>query len=283
MFLSLRLSWLACLLAGSALFSASPVRADAKQCVLHNNDAAQLRDERHLLAAREAYRACLADHECPAMVRSECDAALADIKAAIPTLLVAVVDAQGHDLAGATLQVDGRTVLIDGSTIEVDPGVHELVASSGALSSQLRLMALESDVNRRVELVLQAPPPKLKAASAAPSRDTTPAERVRWPAYALGGVAALGAASFGYFGLNGLAGKHALADCKPHCAPQDVTRVQDQFRAADISLGLSLLALAGAGYWWWSTPQASAERAPAVSLAVSALPHAAGLSVRWVQ
>src|ERR1700743_2983108 len=76
--------------------------ADAKQCVAQNNDGAQKRDEHHLIAAREAYRACVAERECPEIIRSECDSALNDLKTAIPTLLVAVVDEQHNDITGAT-------------------------------------------------------------------------------------------------------------------------------------------------------------------------------------
>lgn len=281
MFLSSPRTALAGLVACCGFFAASLARADARQCVLHNNDGAQLRDDRHLLAAREAYRACIAEHECPAIVRSECDAALADIKAALPTLLVAVVDSQGHDLADAALKVDGHPVVLDGSSIEVDPGAHELIASSGALSSRLQLMAIESDLSRHVELVLQPP-----ARKPAPSKPVAPPLRSNWPAYALGGVAALGAVSWSYFGLTGNAGNSNLQRCKPYCDASAVTRVQNEYHAADISLGVSLVALASAGYWLWSAPKHAPAEQPsssALSWGVTALPGAAGLSVRWVE
>jgi len=281
MLLSLPRSALGCLLAGGAFLTASLARADAKQCVLHNNDGAQLRDERHLLAARDAYRACIAERECPAMVRSECDAALADIKAALPTLLVAVVDGEGHDLPSATLQVDGRPVVIDGSDLEVDPGAHELSATSGALSAHLRVMAIESELGRRVALVLQAPAPKpLPVLPPAPE----PAPRAYWPVYTLGGVAAVAAASWGYFGLSGRAGMDRLDDCKPYCARGDVESVRNKYYAADISLGVSVVALVGAGYFLFAPPAKSpSERASAFSLGVTPQPGGAGLSVRWVE
>jgi hypothetical protein len=257
--------------------------ADAKRCVAQNNDGAQLRDGHHLLAAREAYRACVEERECPELVRGECDAALADVKTAIPTLLVAVVDEQQHDLAGATLTLDGQPVALDGSAVEVDPGPHELVASSGALNAHLQVMAIESDLNRRVELVLRAPhadePPP-------PSTFTRPvvAPRSKTPGYILGGVGIAAAASFGYFALSGHSEMSALGDCKPFCATSDVQRVRTKYLIADISLGVSLVALAGAGYWLLSGPKV----APAVSknafdVAVTAVPAGAGLSVRWAQ
>src|SRR5882724_12332219 len=143
MFLSTSRKTLACLLAAIALVSPSRASADAKQCVQQNNDGAELHANHQMLAAREAYRACVAESECPAMVRSECEAALADLKTALPTLLIAVLDEKGHDLPGATLVVDGRPVPIDGSALEIDPGTHELTVSRGPLSSHLQVMAIE--------------------------------------------------------------------------------------------------------------------------------------------
>ena len=45
----------------SGLLTVGHAFADAKQCVEQNNDGAQKRDEHHLIAAREAYRACVAE------------------------------------------------------------------------------------------------------------------------------------------------------------------------------------------------------------------------------
>jgi hypothetical protein len=265
------------------LFIASPAFADAKQCVAQNNDGAQKRDEHHLLAAREAYRACVAETECPEVVRAECDTALTEIKTAIPTLLVAVLDEQQHDLPGATLTLDGQPVALDGSTVEVDPGTHELIASNGSLSSHLQVKAIESDLNRRVEIVLQAPHPvEVPRDQAPPPVKAAPRSAV--PAYVLGGVAAASAASFGYFALSGHSEMGPLDRCKPYCAAADVQRVRTKYLIADISLGVSLVALAGAGYWLLSGPkEAHAKSESGLSVALSARPGAAGLSVRWIR
>ncbi len=281
MFLNASRKTLACLLTGYVLFMPRSASADAKQCVQQNNQGAELRDNHHLLAARDAYRACVAETECPVMVRSECDAALTDIKTAIPTLLVAVRDDRGHDLPGATLSVDGRSVPIDGSSLEVDPGPHELIANSGVLSSHLQVMAIESDANRRVELTLQAPKP-VEVAAPPP---VPQAHRSKVPAYVLSGVAALGAASFGYFALSGHAELGQLDHCKPYCEPDDVKRVRTKYLVADVSLGVSLVALAGAGVWLLTGPREAqrAEQPKPFTLGVSAAPGTAGLSLRWVE
>jgi hypothetical protein len=277
------------LLAACALLTPSMAAADAQKCVQLSNDGADLRDAHQMLAARNTYRSCVTEADCPAVVRSECSAALDELGAIIPTLIVALRDEHGHDLLGGTLLLDGKAVALDGSAFEVDPGVHELTAVSGTLRSQLRVLAVEKDTGRRIEIVLQ--PPKANLASDAPPppasaplllASTVP--RSDLPLYALAGVAALGGTSFGYFALTGHSDLRDLDRCKPGCPPSDVSRVRTQYLAADISLGVSLVALAGAGYWLLSTPKETGPAAvPPFSVAVTAGPSVAGLSVRWVE
>ena len=118
--------------------------ADAQQCVSHNNDGVDLRAKHKLLAARAAYRECVADPGCPGVVRAECETALAELKTAIPTLLISVLDEQRHDVVAATLKVDGRPVALDGQPLELDPGPYELVASGPATSTTMQVVAVEN-------------------------------------------------------------------------------------------------------------------------------------------
>ena len=270
----------------SSMLSVGHAFADAKQCVEQNNDGAQKRDEHHLIAARDAYRACVAERECPEIIRSECDSALTDLKTAIPTLLVAVIDDQQHDITGATLTLDGKPIALDGSTVEVDPGSHQLVAQSGELSSELQVVAIESDANRRVELVLRSPHANEPAPGPLSSEPATP-PRSKVPAYVLGGVGAAGLASFGVFAGLGYSKKTGTLDkCKPYCDASDVKSVRTDYLIADISLGVSLVALAGAGYWLLTTPKEAPPQASApkpFSVGFAAAPGLAAVSVRWVE
>ncbi len=282
MFLSKSRRALAAIATSCVLLTPARATADAKQCVKQNNDGADLRDQHRMLAAREAYRACAAEPDCPAMVRSECDAALNDLRSAIPTLLVSVLDEGGHDLSGATLLVDGKAIALDGSALEVDPGAHDLTASSGTTTLRLRVLAVEKDLNRRLELVLKKAPPVTVAGNLTPP--VWKPRRSRAPAYVLGGLAAAGAASFSYFALSGHSALADLKACRPYCDPDAVRRVRTKYTVADVSLGVSLAALAGAGFWLWS----SLKEEPVVasgplSVTLSAAPSAASLSVRWVE
>ena len=270
-----------------------------------NNSAVALQEGHHLLAARDAYQACLGDPACPAPVHSECEQEIAQLDAIIPTVLVTVVDEQKRDLtAHASLRVDGEAIRNDGLPLRLDPGAHELtVAHPGMVDSTTKLEAVEGEVDRALEIALQASPsvagapstlipavpvPARKTAVVAERRapETSSAaseRRSTVPVYLLGGVSALGAASFIFFGLSGDVQRNQLYQCKPTCDPSEVRSVSSHYLAADLSLGASVLSLAGA-YWLYrarSKPTSANAAATSFSLALTAVPGEGGLSVRW--
>ena len=226
-------------------------QGEARACISHNNDGADARVAHHLLAAREAYRSCVAEPDCPDMVLSECNEALEDLKTTIPTLIVSVVDENHRDVDAPSLAIDDQPVKLDGSTIELDPGAHELIATSGALTNRLRVQANEHELNRNVEIMLSAPPAFAAPLSSVPPGAAAVSPHSYLPVYILGGVGAAAAASFGYFSLAGHSEMNDLRTCKPGCDPVYVHRVQTKYHLADASLGVSVVALASAGYFLW--------------------------------
>ena len=262
--------------------------ADAQQCVSHNNDGVDLRAKHKLLASRQAYRECVADPGCPSVVLAECETALSELKTAIPTLLISVLDEQRHDVVAATLQVDGRSVALDGQPLELDPGPYELVATGQATSTSMQVVAVENEANRQIELVLKAPQPSLPEPGRGPGSQrelelaaSSPDSRV--PGYVLGGVGAVAAASFAYFAVTGHSGFDQLEQCKPNCSRSDVRDVRTKYLVADVSLGVSVLALAAAGYLLLRGAPERPVASGSVSLDVVAAPQTAGLSLRWVE
>jgi hypothetical protein len=277
--------WIVGLLAATRLAA-----ADAQQCVSHNNDGVDLRAKHKLLASRAAYRECVADPGCPSVVLAECETALAELKTAIPTLLLSVLDEQRHDVVAASLKVDGRSVALDGQPLELDPGPYELVASGQATSTSMQVVAVENEVNRQVELVLKAPEPSPPEAGQGLGQEhdlglaaPPPARRSRVPSYVLGGVGAAAAASFAYFAISGHSGFNQLEQCKPNCSRSDVRDVRTKYLVADVSLGVSVVALAAAGYFLFRPAPERAAASGSVALDIAAGPQTAGVSLRWVQ
>jgi hypothetical protein len=274
----LRSLWIVGLLGATRLAA-----ADAQQCVSHNNDGVDLRAKHKLLAAREAYRQCVDDPGCPGVVRAECETALAELKSAIPTLLISVLDEQRHDVIAATLKVDGRPVALDGQPLELDPGPYELVATGPTASATMQVVAVENEANRQVELMLKGPSDPLQGPNAGQESALAGPQASRVPSYVLGGVSAAAAGSFAYFAISGHSQLNQLEQCKPDCSRSEVRDVRTKYLLADISLGVSVVALAAAGYLLWRATPERPVASGSVSLDVVAAPQAAGLSLRWVE
>ena len=257
--------------------------ADVQACVAHNNDGADHRASQQLLAARVAYRACVAEPGCPDVVRSECEAALSELRTSIPTLLVSILDEQQHDVIGATLTVDGQAVVVDGTPIEVEPGSHQLVATGRGIDTATQVVAVEHEVNREVVLVLKAQAEQPTAESETPPAAPKSKPRSRVPSIVLAGVGAVAAGSFGYFALSGHSEYNQLQQCKPDCSRSAVHEVRVKYLLADVSLGVSMAALASAGYLFFRAPRERVAARDALSVALTASPQTAGISLRWEQ
>jgi len=277
----------AALVAACLACGARTARADAQTCVAENNDGADRRVEHHLLNAREAYRACVAEPNCPPMVVAECAEALEELKIAIPRLIVSVVDGEQHDVKGAALTIDGKPTPMVGEALEVDPGPHVLVASIGAVSAPIEILVTEHDLSRKVQIVLRDPQTagKEKAPTTPPPPLLSPARRSLVPSYVLGGIGLAAAGSFGYFALSGRADKNDLDQCRPYCLHDDIRQVRTEYLVADISLGVSVLALAGAAAYYLFDPRPERQLHPGggLSLGLAPIPRGAGLSLRLAE
>src|SRR5262249_8758679 len=85
-------------------------------------------------------------------------------------------------------------------------------------------------------------------------------------AYVLSGVGVLGLGAFTFFAITGKNEKDRLRDsCAPMCTNAEVNPVRARYIAADVSLGVSLVALGVAAYLFLA-----AERAPAKSSGLGA-------------
>ncbi len=288
-------------------FSSSRASADAQQCVVQNNSGLLLRGDGHLTAARDAYNACVSERDCPEVVRTECEAALKEVKAAVPTLVVAVVDEQKRSLADALLELDGESIRIGGAPIDIDPGPHILSAAhEGKITRSWKIDITERE-SKSIEVVLKTsellvvatePPPgssdrlgPTKTVALSPtalhalaSGGNQPeiAEPSRLLALLLSGVGTAGTASFAYFAVSGDLAKHRLYQCKPDCNPDEVRGVTLDYLVADISAGVALLAFGGAGYLFRSNREEH-HATRGVSLELISPPRGSGLGVRWTE
>jgi hypothetical protein len=225
------------------LFACSVERAFAQdaskqQCLSSFESAQDLRAKGRLRQAREQLLVC-AREPCAPALRNDCSPWLAEVQRAIPSVVIGVRDAQGHDIVDVVVRIDGEVVThrLDGRPIEIDPGVHTLRMEAAARAPiEQTLLVREGEKNRDLLFTLE------ERAALPPRRERT----LPVSSLVLGGVslAAFGAGT--YFGLTGLSRWNQCHDGA--CTASDESFVDARWIATDIALGVGLIAGAIATY-----------------------------------
>lgn len=239
--------WSACLAGALALSfpsgahaqnAAQPApQAGVQACIDAHVEAQRARLRGELLLALERLLMC-AQGGCPGLISNDCATWLTEVEQDLPSIVLAVVDEQGHDLIDVDVSANGRRLAerIDGQAVPLDPGSYELVfAAPGYAARAVAVTVRQAEKNRlvRVELVRQAP--------------ADVAGGVPVLSYVLGGVAVAGLATFTYFGLRGASEyEEAKDDCAPTCSEAAVADGKRAYIVADIGLGLGLVSAAAA-------------------------------------
>jgi hypothetical protein len=238
-----------------------------RACIDASTQGQTLRQQGHLLAARDRMIRCARD-ACPSVVRSHCARWLGEIDDRLPSVVVRVQDASGADLVDARVLIDGQAGKLDGRAVPLDPGEHVVAVEHGGARKEERVIVVEGEASRLVMLRL-APSLRASAPEASPAPSLRPfapeaspapapssrATRVPLGAWILGGVglAALGAAT--YFGL---AAKAQLDDldgsCSPNCSDPQTRPGRADALAFDVLLGASGAALGAAVVWALAFP-----------------------------
>jgi hypothetical protein len=245
--------------------------------------AEKLREEKHLLHAREALLRC-ARETCPKIVRVDCLKWIAEVEAAQPTVVIRARDAGGHDLVDARVTLDGEVVAsgLDGHALALDPGPHELrvdASSSGLEVRRETFVVSEGEKNRVVLVTLSLPVAPPPAASQAPTSVVVApapapmASSSPWP-WIAGGVGAAGLATFVVFQL---IAHSAYSDLEKGCGvtstcpSRDVDPVRTKLVISGVGLGVGVLGIGAAAVLLATSPSSS----------ISVTPTAGGATVGW--
>jgi hypothetical protein len=239
---------LASLLMIAVLAVAAPALADKSACLSSVDKGQTLRDAGKLRAARDQFLVC-ANAECPHVVQIDCARWANELDASIPTVVCVAADAKG-DLTAVRVRFDGEPLLdqLDGASVE-----QRVVVGQGDKNHKV---AVRFDAPRPIARPPDVPVPPPRSPS------TTPVAAL---VFAGLGVIALG--SFAYLGITG---KNHLADlhsgCAPYCSDAEIASAKRQLIAADISLGVGVVALGLSAFFLFhrtsSSPKASLHIAP---------------------
>jgi hypothetical protein len=275
---------LACLLVLDAARAAAQPSPTTEQCVQAAARGQSSRDEGRLLEARDAFAFCSQDG-CPAAVRRDCIDWTASVAGRIPSVRLRALDAEGQDVVDGDLSLDGKPLVHDGRAIPIDPGPHTLTLRRGAERTEKKIVILESEKERILEIklppVAQAPPPQArpvaKPAVPVPAAVAHP-DPLRRVAWALTGVGAAGLVFSGYMGALMLQRKSsAETGCVGSACTQEALDRFDEARAqgtiSTVAFGVGLGSLVAGVYLLLRprSPEPKATLSPSVGARAASL------------
>jgi hypothetical protein len=278
--------------------------ADDTACIAASEQELTLRPQGKLHEALKALATC-ADASCPDEVKAECSRRVAEVTAAMPTLILAAKDGAGNDLVEVRVSMDGAPILarLDGLSAAIDPGSHVFrFEAAGQAPVERTLVLREGEKERRESVVIGPPPPPPPvpvqapapaALVAPPSTAPAPAPAPPYPWTTQKTLAAL-SAGVGVAGLvaGAVFGGYAISsqsreknDCSAGSCPNRPQAQEDYSKANEnaiastvaLSIGAGLVAL-GAVFWFTDRPpRDGASSAPRVGASPMFAPGGGGL------
>jgi hypothetical protein len=236
-------------------FASPALAADKQACVDAHSDAQRLRKAGKLIDAQRALATCSAS-ECPGAVAQDCTTWRDEVEGAIPSIVLAARDDSGRDIVDVRVSVDGVVVAthLDGRALPIDPGEHTIRCEADGRVVELPITAHASEKARPIRIELPAaakvttptPPPPEMHPTPTPDSPRHPLPVAFWLFGAIG-VASLGV--FSGLAIDGYSREsHLSSTCgvTHMCSPNDVGGVANEYHAADVALGATIVFVAAA-------------------------------------
>jgi hypothetical protein len=224
--------------------AAAPAEEVSKtECLARHEYAQVARRQRRLLDARTELLLC-SRASCPGPIRGDCIEWLSDVGRSLPSVVV-TARARGADVVNVKVTVDGKLVSekLSGAALDLDPGEHRFRFESPPWPPVERTILVGEGIkDRPVDVELAPPDPVLP-----PPPKPRPPFRLQTFDYVLGVVTVAGLGGFGYFAGSALYERKRMLEeggCAPFCKPHEVDGVRSRLIAADVALGVALVAIA---------------------------------------
>lgn len=282
--LSIRLLLLLSLsvLAGSSIAERSARAADptTADCLAASESSLALRNQHKMRDARAQLLTCSAA-SCPADVREECARRVAEVNAAIPTVVFEAKDTTGNDLVAVKVTMDGQPIAdrLEGTALSIDPGAHTFVfESTGQTNIQKQFVIREGEKDRRERIVFTSPsvataPAAAPASVLASSPGTPPASggissglgTRRLLAIVAAGVGVVGLGIGIGYGLSAMSKQDSAnkACPNPQCPDRDGVNLWNQAvssgNVSTVGFIVGAVGLAGGAALWLTAPHSSGE------------------------
>jgi len=257
-------------IAASAVATVSA--ADDKKTCRDAYVAAQtLRDQHQLVEARDQLRTC-ARKECAPSMRGQmvkdCTDWLAQVEAALPSIVFDVKDGNGNDLSAVKVTMDGQPFAekLDGSGLPIDPGEHRFTFDDvdGLAHSEKTLVMHEGEKDRHVSVALGAPSGAAPAAATLPAAaSVSDGSTQRTIGLVVGGVGVAGVVVGSIFGGMALSGSPCSSNSKTCATQADHDTLVAHETIANIGLGVGLVGLVVGGYLFLTAHPTTSTKEPA--------------------
>jgi hypothetical protein len=247
---------------------------DKETCVASFDRGQRAQSDRALRRALGDLIVC-AQESCPTVLRADCAGVLAEVRSALPSIVFAADDGNGHELTDVKVFAGAELIAskLDGRAIAVDPGAVELrFEVPGRPPLVTTRMIREGEKSRVIRVSL---PGGAAATGAAPDaasdargegardRGTAPAPRrstLGWvlPTSLAGvGLAGLGVALVMRLRFDGRV-DDLRGSCAPDCSPQQRSDLSGTLVVSNVALGAGIGALAlGLATWFLTAPPSS--------------------------
>ncbi len=224
--------------------------ADEKTACAGASDSGQkLRDEGHLVKARQEFLVCARD-VCPPTIKKDCADWLTQSEASLPSVVLGAKDAQGQDLATAKVTIDGQPSdeKLEGKAMFVDPGPHTFrFEIPGEKPIDQQIVVREGEKNRVVSVSWEkAATQQQQPGGATPPPPEPESKPNHIPAYVVGGI---GIVALGVGTVFAIVGTGDYNDLKngcgqtKSCTDDDVSPVKTKILIADIAFGVGIVAI----------------------------------------
>lgn len=250
--------------------AASPASPPSKEACIASFDRGQrAQSDRALRRALSELIVC-SQESCPTVLRADCAGVLAEVRAALPSVVFAADDGSGHELTDVKVYAGSELLAskLDGRAVTIDPGTFDLrFERVGQPAIVVSRMIREGEKSRVIRVSLAS------GASSGPQPDRGP-DVLAGKRSAVGWVLPGSLAAVGLTGL-GIALYTRLSfdsrvdelrgSCAPECTQAERNDLSGMVVTSNVALGVGIGALAlSVGTWFLmapSAPSASPARA----------------------
>ena len=235
---------------------------DVQDCLDAHEKSQVMKKDGKLRAARDALLVCARD-VCPAVIRKECGPWLGQVNNAMPSLTF-VARKNHKDLTDVKVSMDGEelTSQLDGRAVDVDPGPHTFrFETPNSAPVDMKVIVREGEKAREIVADFGGNGPPAQGPGGAtpggpPGADQGTTRPVPMLSYVLGGVGVAALAGSAFFELRGLSKRSDLdaQNCKPYCSSSEVDSAKQSFLIGDIALGVGVVSLGTAAYFYFTRP-----------------------------